>query len=183
MKISKKDIFQSLKIVILASVFFVGISYLYAEVWTEPPTGTVPPNNNTSTPINTGSLLQTKTGPLTIGGIFSSYGDVRLSAFTGQNIAYLQARNDSSNSNIDLQLRTQHASAGGTRIIEEVMRLTSNGLVGIGTVAPTTKLDVEGGPIKAGGGLIIETCTVGTTDYCPDWSGLIPETGRMWLIN
>lgn len=45
--------------------------------------------------------------------------------------------------------------------------------VGIGTNNPTTKLDVEGGPIKAGGGLIIETRTADPTS---------PETGRMWLI-
>ena len=53
--------------------------------------------------------------------------------------------------------------------------LIMNGTVGIGTGATpdfTTKLDVEGAPIKAGGGLIIETRASDPTN---------PETGRLWL--
>jgi len=47
-----------------------------------------------------------------------------------------------------------------------------DGSVGIGTLAPSKKLEVVGGPIKATGGLIIETRN-------SDPAG--PETGRMWL--
>lgn len=50
--------------------------------------------------------------------------------------------------------------------------IIENGSVGIGTLTPVTKLEVVGGPIKATGGLIIETRTSDPSS---------PETGRMWL--
>ena len=56
------------------------------------------------------------------------------------------------------------SAGGGTTII--------GGNVGIGTTSPATKLEVSGGPIKATGGLIIETRT----------SDLVsPVTGQIWL--
>ena len=44
--------------------------------------------------------------------------------------------------------------------------------IGIGTTNPTTKFEVQGGAIKATGGLIIETRTSDPSN---------PETGRIWL--
>ena len=51
--------------------------------------------------------------------------------------------------------------------------IVENGNVGIGTLAPTTKLEVTGGPIKATGGLIIETRTADPAS---------PAVGSMWLV-
>ncbi|MCX6791377.1 MAG: hypothetical protein NTV62_04310 [Candidatus Gribaldobacteria bacterium] len=50
--------------------------------------------------------------------------------------------------------------------------LSTNGNVGIGTNSPAKKLEVVGGPIKATGGLIMETVTA-------DPAGA--ETGRIWM--
>ncbi|MCK5283788.1 MAG: hypothetical protein KAK00_10390 [Nanoarchaeota archaeon] len=48
----------------------------------------------------------------------------------------------------------------------------NDGNVGIGTATPSAKLDVQGGAVKASGGLIIETRTDDPAS---------PETGRIWL--
>ncbi len=48
----------------------------------------------------------------------------------------------------------------------------TDGKVGIGTTSPGTKLEVQGGAIKAAGGLIIETRTNDPT---------VPITGQIWL--
>lgn len=52
--------------------------------------------------------------------------------------------------------------------------LVENGFVGIGTVAPTSKLEVVGGAIKATGGLIIETRGADPAT---------PAVGQLWLLN
>ena len=58
-----------------------------------------------------------------------------------------------------------------------VLNITNAGSVGIGTTDPgTNRLEVVGGPIKATGGLIIQTCTVAAAD-CPN----PPVDGQMWL--
>ena len=92
-------IFSYLKILILALMLSIGISYALA--WTGP-TGT-PPNNNVAAPINTGVGNQTKTGGLLT--IFDGWMNGSLGVTGG-------------------------ASFGGN--------------VGIGTVSPTHKLDING---------------------------------------
>jgi len=80
--------------------------------------------------------------------LHSTHGD-------GQNgIAYVQARDDSGTSTIDLRLRTQE---NGT--FKEVMHLDSNGYVGIGTTNPSAKLHVSG-RIKDQTGFVIPVGTI-----------------------
>ena len=50
--------------------------------------------------------------------------------------------------------------------------LVYDGNVGIGTPTPSVKLEIQGGPTKTTGGLIIETRTSDPST---------PEDGRMWL--
>ncbi len=61
------NIKQTLKIVIVALILSVGVSYLFAA-WTPPPSN--PPNSNTDAPINVGGISQTKIGDIctTFGG-------------------------------------------------------------------------------------------------------------------
>jgi len=56
-----KNILQPIKIIILALILVVGISYLHAA-WVGP-TAT-PPNENTPAPVNVGSIFQEKSGDL-----------------------------------------------------------------------------------------------------------------------
>ena len=56
----KNDILQSIKILLLAVVLSIGVSYVYA--WTGP-TAT-PPENNIPAPLNVGDNIQVKSGGL-----------------------------------------------------------------------------------------------------------------------
>jgi hypothetical protein len=85
---------------------------------------------------------QTINGFLNLNGVFSGWGDFRLYSYNGNGsngTAFVQARDDSGTSSIDLVLRSQ--SSGG---VVDAMRILSNGNVGIGTDTPGTKLEVAG---------------------------------------
>ena len=69
-------------------------------------------------------------------------GHMSLYAYEGDGqsgTSYIQARDDSGNSSISIQLRTQENGS-----YRNVMRLNANGYVGIGTGLPTKKLHVAG---------------------------------------
>ncbi|MBA7517880.1 hypothetical protein ES705_09936 [subsurface metagenome] len=85
---------------------------------------------------------------------------------TSRNLAILGIK-----SSDELRLNYNGEYTGGVRI--QGSKTIIDGNVGIGTTSPgTNKLEVVGGPIKATGGLIIETRTSDPTT---------PATGQTWL--
>jgi len=85
---------------------------------------------------------------------------------TARNLAILGIK-----SSDELRLNLEGEYTGGVRI--QGAKTIIDGNVGIGTTSPgTNKLEVVGGPIKATGGLIIETRTTDPTT---------PATGQTWL--
>ena len=142
----------SIKKIATVSGLFLGafvLSAIAANSWT--PATQNPPDGNTDAPINVGVSPQFKTGPLAVGktSVPATGFDLDvdgLGLFTGLSVS-----------------GSGYFSADGTFL----------GKVGIGTNAPTKKLEVVGGPIKATGGLIIETVATDPVN---------PESGRMWLV-
>ena len=84
---------------------------------------------------------------------------------TSRNLAILGIK-----SSDELRLNYDGEYTGGVRI--QGSKTIIDGNVGIGTTSPGAKLDVQGGPIRARGGLIIETRTSDPAS---------PATGQMWL--
>src|SRR3989338_7410230 len=79
----KTKIIQNIKSTILALILVAGVSYVSAVgTWSNPPPGTVPPNNNTETPLNVGITPQIKTGSLTLGGL-GILGDLKFLPVSG----------------------------------------------------------------------------------------------------
>lgn len=70
-------------------------------------------------------------------------GHVQLKEFSTNNLAYLQARNDSSNRNIGLRIRTQKQGTTNPELVE-ALTISPTGNVGIGTETPSEKLEVSG---------------------------------------
>lgn len=65
-------IFQTTKVLVLAAVFSLGLSYALA--WTAPTA--VPPTGNVSAPINTSGALQTIPGPLKVNTVDLNAGNI-----------------------------------------------------------------------------------------------------------
>lgn len=104
-----------------------------------------PPSGNTDAPINVGTSPQHKAGTLALGK-------------TSDALSGLVADINGAIGAVNL-ITTGDVTVGGN--------------LGVGTASPTKKLEVVGGPIKATGGLIIETVSADPAS---------PETGRMWLV-
>jgi microcystin-dependent protein len=90
-------------------------------------------------------------------------GHVQLKEHGTGNLAYLQARNDNSNRNIGLRIRTQKQGTTNRELVE-ALTISPTGNVGIGTETPSEKLEVSGnltvsGAITAGGSDIYFTQT------------------------
>ena len=96
-------------------------------------------------------------------------GDVRLPAYTN-GIAYLQARDSSGNRSIGLQLRTQLAGAP-----VEAVKIGANGNLGIGTVDPTARLDVNGN-VNVTGNITVSGNVNAKYQDVAEW---VPSTQRL----
>ncbi len=70
-------------------------------------------------------------------------GHVQLKEYGTGNLAYLQARNDTSNRNIGLRIRTQKQGTTNRELVE-ALTISPTGNVGIGTETPSEKLEVSG---------------------------------------
>lgn len=194
-----KNITQLLKIVSLALVLSFGISYVYA--WTAPTSQ--PPTGNVSAPINTSTTGQVKDGSFGVNGLLRGYGStvvdgnlgigetnpawkLHVSASSNTNVAkfsglssrlYFQSEpnyfslygyNQADASGKDMNFS---AMGGGTT----QLYLKSTGNVGVGTTAPTKKLDVVGAVQASGdvctslsGGKCLSTVSGGVTDIHGD---------------
>lgn len=101
-------------------------------------------------------------------GAYYGVGDLRLHAFEGdgaEGTAFVQARDDSGTSAINLRLRTQLNGQ-----VVNTMHLGANGRVGIGTTAPLNQLHVVGGTDASltGGGYIQAGNTAGANVVIDD---------------
>ncbi|MFN6471886.1 MAG: tail fiber domain-containing protein [Nostoc sp. SerVER01] len=70
-------------------------------------------------------------------------GHIQLKEYSTQNIAYFQARDDSSNRDIGLRIRTQK-KGDSKPIIVDAITINPDGNLGIGTTNPGAKLEVNG---------------------------------------
>lgn len=115
-----KPNYKSITLVLgLIAFSFLFVWYAFAQ-WTEP--SVPPPGGNVDAPINISSTPQNKLGDFGIGG------------GGGQPIYYL--------SNLGGTLQFESTSPAGTRLV-----IGQDGNVGIGTVSPSTKLQVDGGAV------------------------------------
>ncbi len=145
-----------------------------ATDWTAPlssPPNCASGNPGCDAPINVGSVDQTKTGSIT----------------TAKSIIAKELKTTSGPDHynqgviIGYNSISQSESGYGLVIKTDNNNLVLNpttGNVGIGTLSPSpnSKLDVVGGPIKASGGLIIETRTAAQGNPAN------LQNGNMWLI-
>jgi len=120
---------------------------------------------------------------LHVNGDYYGRGHLYLYSYEGDGssgTAYVQARDDSGRSNIDLRLRTQ--SAGTYR---DVMTLDSSGRVGIGTTAPQTRLQVTGGTdvSPSSGGFIVAGAMTGPNVAIDDNEIMARNNGSAATLN
>ena len=185
LRIFKKSLlfFISIILVLGLSISFQSLLAAWTAPTANPPTCAAG-NPGCDAPINVGSATQSKIGNFGVTGTFA-VGDNMAAAGSLFNLTQTINPHFYINANKGIQLRldadnndaaTFQVNNGGNGTIftlDESGNLTVSGNVGIGTTNPgTNRLEVVGGPIKATGGLIIETRTSDPAS---------PVTGQIWL--
>jgi len=142
-----KTLSQNIKKISVVTGLFLGAFVLsaFAEEWK--PATVAAPGGNTGAPINVTDKAQAKIGTFAIG------------------------QKDPMPISEGLSFKVLGVAELGALFVKGGGRFLGD--VGIGTDSPTKRLEVVGGPIKATGGLIIETVSSDPVS---------PETGRMWLV-
>lgn len=163
-----KNIIQSLKIVTLALVISVGISYVSA--WTAPTV--TPPNGNASAPVNVGSIAQTKVGPFGVVNTANDYG-LRVSgnpSGANWNKSSIYSADTSTGKTFSFGTRGNEFSISSETVPNNAQRFLidhNSGNVAIGTSVTANKLEVAGntninGVLSSGKVQIIDVVTENT---------------------
>jgi len=97
-------------------------------------------------------------------------GHVQLKEYGTGSLAFLQARDDTSNRDIGLRLRTQTKSTGTKPTLVEALTIAPNGNVGIGIADPSTyKLNIQGDQLLSGnlsfGSTVRQMINLWSTNY------------------
>ena len=146
---------QSLKILILAIILSIGVSYVYA--WTGP-TATAP-DGNVSAPINVSATSQVKSGGLGVTNLIADSVTVGATANTSAITApkfcigtsCITVWPSGSSGTLTGNGSTNYISKWTSASSLDNSTIYDNGNVGIGTANPSYKLDVQGGDINASG--------------------------------
>lgn len=144
-----KQIFSAIKVSTLAIILSMGILYAYA--WTAP--STTPPTGNVSAPINTSAAAQSISGKLGVGMTTTPTSILEVHSNTTysnpQFTPHIKFNDNFGGGALGVSGESTPANrisiaTGASALTERLSINQTSGNVGIGTTAPTKKLDVAG---------------------------------------
>lgn len=195
-----KTIIQSFKIIALALILSLGVSYVSA--WTAPTVA--PPGGNTASPLNTSANTQYKAGLLGVES-FRSYGNLivdgnvgigtasptaklDVTSTSGFGIRYIKTGSKDARISVGDPTRTWSiasgwATAGDFSIVEEGVAgdrlyIKQNGNVGFGTTNPANKLDIATVPLGNGTGISLNGKVALSATTADTWLRLNNNNGN-----